>query len=121
MPVPQLTLTQNDLQTLPLVTVEDTLGNPIDLSGAAATFRMVDYYVGTVVVNNGAAQILQDPNVPATKGQIQYLWQSADVSTPGFYLAWFLVTTAGRTVHYPQGGFFINILQADVPWPYGPV
>jgi hypothetical protein len=71
--------------------ITDSDGNPVDLSASTVQFRM--RAVGSETLKVDAAATITD----APGGLVRYDWAALDVDTPGFYLVWWVVTTAGKT------------------------
>src|SRR5215471_11076072 len=66
-------------------------GVAVDLTGATVRFRMRSVGSQTLKVDQPATI------VSAPAGTVRYDWQSADVGTAGDFLAWWVVTSAGKT------------------------
>jgi hypothetical protein len=47
--------------------------------------------------------------VSAAGGQVRYAWAGTDTDTPGLYLAWFEVTTAGKAFNAPEPPLVIEV------------
>lgn len=82
----EFTIKQGD--TLPALnaSLEDSSGNPVDLTGATILFRMRK--VGAAALTVEAAAVI----VSATGGTVRYNWQTGDTATPGSYEAEFRCT-----------------------------
>ncbi len=106
-----LTVMQNDVAPVPLYTILDQNGNPLNLTNASVTFHMTDYYTGEVIVN-AAATILQLNTNAATFGQVAYYWQTSDTATPGLYLAWWIVNFGSGPQHTPPDDSFLIMVNA---------
>lgn len=72
--------------------IVDTAGAPIDLTGATVKFKMRAVGSSTLKVN-ASATIVGSP----TLGNVRYDWAAPDVDTAGDYLAWWEVTSGGKT------------------------
>ncbi len=108
----KLILTAGDTLTLPQTVLTDSQGNPVNLASLTVTFRMVNFYTGDIAVNNQPAQVLQNAAQPSTWGEVAYIWNNGETSTPGLYQCWFLTTsTDGRTSHFPPDGDFYLLIQ----------
>lgn len=78
-------------RTAPIIraVLKDQGGDPIDLSGATVTFRLVAAD-GTVIVDGGAVTVND-----ASGGDVQYAWQSGDTDDKGVFSGFFDVAFAG--------------------------
>lgn len=93
------TFTQGDLRTNIADVLVDATGTPINLTGSTVAFRMISQSDKSVKVNNAAANLDDAPN-----GKVSYTWQATDLNTPGLYFGWWIVTTGGKTEHFPGDG-----------------
>jgi hypothetical protein len=76
---------------------------PFDLSASSVTFSMRLRSSATLKVAAAAAVIVSGP-----AGTVRYDWAAIDVDTAGDYVAWWTVTTAGKTQDTPE--FTITML-----------
>lgn len=75
------------------VTDQIKVGNkPLDITGSTVTFNMRESFSDTVKVSSAGSI------VDATKGQISYEWQAADVDTQGEYKAWWELDLFGAII-----------------------
>lgn len=112
MPNPSFHLKVGDTRPEVAITVTDeATGNALNLTGGSATFTMKAEKGGAVKVNAIAATIYD-----AANGKVKYTWLTANVDTPGRYLAEFEITlSGGGIVTFPQDGYIeINIQEALV-------
>ena len=77
-------------------TLLDPDGDPVDLTGASVTFRMV----GPDTIT-GAADIDADP----TTGRVSYDWQPGDLDQWGGYAVEWVVVDNGNTDVFPGPGY----------------
>ena len=81
-------------------TLRDAVGDPVDLSGAAAVFNMRDTKSKAVKVSAGAMTVLDAPG-----GRVEYAWEPEDTDTVGVYDAEVQVTFSDATVEtFPNDG-----------------
>ena len=85
------------------VTVTDSLGNVVNLTGASVDFVMVRD-TGDLVITDDA--ILDDP----ADGVVRYDWQTGDTDVPGRYNIEFVVTFANRKILTAPNGEYIELL-----------
>ena len=79
-------------QLSPSVTDTISVNNvPVNLTGAAVTFKMRLTSSSTVAVSHAAT--ITNP----TAGQVQYNWQAGDTNVVGQYAFWWTVTQSGGT------------------------
>lgn len=99
---PNFSIGENDRLPPLVVTLLDGDGNIVDLTAATSVaFHMVTEDRATTKVN-AAATI----NSPATDGEVQYDWVSADTDTPGLYLGeWEVTFTSGKKETFPNRRF----------------
>jgi len=93
------TFTQGDTRTAIADQLVDATSTPINLTGSTVAFRMISQTDKSVKVNNASATL-----VDATNGKVSYTWASSDVDTLGCYWGWWIVTTNGKTEHFPGDG-----------------
>jgi hypothetical protein len=100
MPIEVLHLTQYDLQPVYSVTVVDSSGSVIDITGATIRTTMRLENSTTLAINRSTAGItLTD----ATAGQFEYQWQAGETDTPGSYDIEFEITpSAGGKFTLPN-------------------
>lgn len=90
---------------LPFISGQATdINGPIDLTSASG-IRFQMRPSGSSVLKVDAAAVFID----ALTGRMRYEWQTADVDTPGLYLAWFEVTSAGKTFQIPEPPMFVEV------------
>lgn len=75
-----------------LVTLEDAVGRPIDLTGCQVKFSMKNKQGGATKVTDATCV-----KVSATLGQISWTPVANDVDTEGTYLGWFKVIKPDNT------------------------
>jgi len=88
-------------------TLEDAAGAAVDLSGGSVQFRMQPMQGGSLIT--GAATI-----VGATTGEVRYNWAAGDTDTIGMFLAEWEVTFSGSTETFPNGGYDVVKITADL-------
>ena len=99
------TIKQNDRLPALQATLEDGEGNPVDLTGTTIKFKMRGASATTLKVDAGATI------VSPTLGTVKYEWAAAETDTPGDYYGEFEVTSAGKTLTFPNGAhLFIRVL-----------
>jgi hypothetical protein len=76
---------------------------PFDLSASTVTFSMRLRSSSTLKVAAASAVVVLGP-----AGTVRYDWTSGDVDTAGDYVAWWTVTTSGKTQDTPE--FTITML-----------
>ncbi len=106
MAIKTLQLHTNDLQPYYRVTVKDSDGNLIDLTGATIVCTMRESTTGAVKINRASAGIVI-ANQTTNKGEFEYRWQSSDTDTAGSYYIEFETTpqTGGKfTLPSPDQG-----------------
>ena len=69
----------------------------VDLTGLTVEFKLVDKRTGQTVIEPTAVGVSV---TNAAAGEVEFDFSSA-VSSPGHYLAYFIVTDAGETGHFP--------------------
>ena len=104
-PAQQKWFTQNDRRTSIADILTDGKGNPLDLSNSTVAFRMVKKSDSTVKVNNAAATIDS-----TTKGEVSYAWGASDLDTAGSFWAWWILTSGGKTEHFPGDGKKLTVI-----------
>lgn len=97
MAIETLYLTQHDLQPYYYVTVKDSSGALVDLTGAVirANMKLVG---GTAPKINRSSTGIVIANQTTNKGEFEYRWQAGDTDTAGTYYIEFEVTpqTGGK-------------------------
>lgn len=93
------TFTQNDLRTAIADQLVDATTTAINLTGSTVAFRMISQTDKSVKVNSASAAITDAPN-----GKVAYSWAGTDLDTAGLYWGWWIVTTGGKTEHFPGDG-----------------
>lgn len=93
MAIKPLKLSTNDIQPYYRVTVKDSDGALIDLTGASIVCTMKDSATGAVKINRQSAGIVIASQT-TNKGEFEYRWQSGDTGTAGSYYIEFEVTPA---------------------------
>lgn len=94
------TFTQNDLRTgIGDQLIDAQTGSPINLTGSTAAFRMISQTDKSVKINDVSATFTDVPN-----GKVAYSWTGTDLDTPGLYWGWWIVTTGGKSEHFPGDG-----------------
>lgn len=100
---PIFSLKVDDLWPRIAVTLEDSNGDPVDLSGVSSvTFSMSEVEAGTAKVVAQTALI-----VSATEGKVAYQWQAGDTDTEGLYKAEFNVVFTGAPGTVPNGNYLL--------------
>lgn len=87
-----LYLTQHDLQPYYYVTVTDSAGGAIDLTGAEIRTNMRQQHSTVLTINRSTVGITVSD---ATAGQFQYEWQSGNTDSTGVYDIEFEITPSG--------------------------
>jgi hypothetical protein len=94
---------QDRLLPILTATLSDADG-PLNLAPASGVrFQMRAPGASTYEVDQPAAV------VSAAAGQVSYTWATGDTDTPGLYLAWFEVSTSGKTFAAPEPPMIIEI------------
>jgi len=102
-------LKRNDTSPSLSVTLKDSAGTAVDLSGATVRFHMKVPNASSAKVD-AAATVDSDP----TTGVVQYDWQSGDTDTVGTYYAELEVTYGDASVEsFPNNGNFVVIIKPD--------
>lgn len=91
MAIKSLKLYTNDLQPYYRVTVKDSDGNLIELTGASVVCTMKESTTGVVKINRSSAGVVI-ANQTTNKGEFEYRWQSGDTDTAGTYYIEFEIT-----------------------------
>lgn len=107
----ELIMVQGDVSPPALALLTDTAGQPLNLllPGTTVRFRMVEVHRGFVQVDRPAT-VLQDANIPATNGQVAFVFSASDTEEPGLYQAWFLVNQGNGIQHFPpDNSYFVLI------------
>lgn len=92
MPAQTIHLVQGDTKPDLVVTLANANG-PQDLTGATVQMRLKSSIATDPILT---ANMTVD--VPATAGQVRYVWQPSDTAVPKVYTAEFVVTFAGGGV-----------------------
>ncbi len=71
-------------------------------AGAAVTFSMRLVGSSVLKVSAASATVVSEPN-----NTVSYSWAAGDVDTAGYYVGWWTVTSAGKSVDTPE--FLIHI------------
>lgn len=79
-------------------TLVDSEGEIVDLTGMTVAFRMTIEESNTPKVNDASATIDN-----AEAGEVSYSWTAGDVNTAGTYDYQWIVTSGGKTEHFPVG------------------
>lgn len=90
MSTPTLYLVQHDLQPAYAVTLTDSTGGAINVTGATIRFTMAPVDSTALTVNRSTAVTITS----ATAGQFEYRWQAGNTDSTGDYLVEFEVTPA---------------------------
>jgi len=91
------------------LTLTNSAGNAVGLSGASARFHMKKY--GETSLKVDADATITD----ASGGVIEYAWQSSDTDTAGTYYGEVEITYGDSTVEtFPNAGYFTIIIQEDL-------
>lgn len=103
------TLKTGDTAPSLVVTLNDTKGAVIDLTGATVVFTMRRVPTEIPVFSNRSATVLSIPN-----RLVEYAWQAGDTDTPGHYLGEFKVTYAnGKPGRFPSSRYIsIEIMES---------
>ncbi len=100
--IKSLYLVKNDLQPYYRVTVKDSDGNLIDLSGATIVATMKNTSAGTLKLNRQSAGIVI-ANQTTNKGEFEYRWQTNDTDTAGtYYIEFEVVPSSGGKFTLPS-------------------
>lgn len=91
MAIPILYLTKNDLQPYYYVTVQDSNGNNIDLTGATIVCTMKNIDTGLLTINRASSGIYVS-NQTTNPGEFELRWSSEDTDEPGTYYIEFEIT-----------------------------
>jgi hypothetical protein len=108
-PEPDIFAKQNDFGTTVSRVLTDADGNPVDLSSATVKFRMQP-------ITGGAVKVDADATVLAgTGGTVTYTWGTANLDTPGVFLAEWQATYVGGTIlTFPNGGYDRVLVTPDI-------
>lgn len=99
----------NDTSPKLIVTLTDSSGNVVNLSGASAKLHMKKY--GATSLKVQAAADVTDP----VGGRVEYTWGAGDTSEAGTYYGEVEVTYGDLTVEtFPNNGYFTIIIQEDL-------
>lgn len=83
---------QNDTAPPFECTLEESPGDPINLTGATVRFRMQPVAGGSLKVDTVATV------VSATAGTVRHTWLAAHTDTVGLFRAWWFITHADGTL-----------------------
>lgn len=90
-------------------TLKRSDNEPVDLTGSAVEFLMMDA-AGTIKVQADAEII------SATAGTVQYAWETGDTDTAGEFRAEIWVTFPdGRNEKFPNKGYFYVRIRERIP------
>lgn len=108
-PTQRIKVTQGDQLPFVQAMLEDSNGNPIDLTVASVRFHMVTFAPPHTVIVDAPASIIQSGSL--NKGVVQYNWLPQDTATPGLFSAYFVITQGLLIQHYPPDpdSFLIQI------------
>lgn len=99
----------NDTSPKLAVTIEDALGNPIQLAGSSARFHMKAF--GATSLKIDAVADIDDTD----NGSVSYAWSGSDTDTAGTYYGEIEVTYGDATVEtFPNDGYFTIIIKEDL-------
>lgn len=91
-----------------IIVIDESSGNPLNLTGATATFSMKKAGASAPKITRAAAQIAD-----AAAGKVKYSWATGDTNDPGIYRAEFEVTfSGGGKATFPGDGYIeVHILE----------
>lgn len=99
----------NDTSPKLAVTLTNSSGNAINLTGCTARFHMKGY--GAPSLKVGAAATITD----ATNGVVEYEWTGTDTDTAGTYYGEIEITYGDASVEtFPNNGYFTIIIKEDL-------
>lgn len=99
----------NDTSPKLAVTLTNSSGNAINLSGCTARFHMKAYGQSGLKVQSSAT-ITDAPN-----GVVEYAWSGTDTDTAGTYYGEVEITYGDGSVEtFPNNGYFTVIIKEDL-------
>ena len=107
-------LTKNDLQPYYKVSLTDSGGVPIDLTGATIKCSMKNLASGVLKINQQTTGVAV---TSAATGEFEYRWQTADVDAAATYAIEFEITpaTGGKfTIPNPGDGRAIVVIMESL-------
>lgn len=112
---PNFTIRQGDTASDLFDQLRDANNNPVNITGATVTLRLVPLEGGPALVDNAAATIV----APAT-GEVSRAWQAGETSDPGFYLGnWRVTFSTGKVQTFPNAGHFLVHISENAPTALG--
>jgi hypothetical protein len=113
MTVADFTIKVGDVLPPITATLEDVDG-AVDLTNADAVLFKLQPIAGGALTVDGTAGVVG----LATAGQVRYVWQAADTTTPGLYNAeWEVTFTDGTVATFPNERYLLVEMKADLVAP----
>ena len=88
----------DDGSITPETVLQDGDGNAVNINGGTVRFLMRAPGAATAKVSEDAENLQEGDGSDGSKGKVGYIWQEADLDTPGFYRAEYEVTFSDNSV-----------------------